>query len=77
MNYLPELASNHDPPDFCLLSSEDYRWEALMAIFILLFFLFLVGKCSFPTARGRPTDLGLKPCFSYVWWYTSIIPTLG
>jgi hypothetical protein len=25
MNYLPTLASNHDPPDFCLLSSKDYR----------------------------------------------------
>jgi hypothetical protein len=29
MNYLPGLASNHDPPDFCLLSSWDYRCEPL------------------------------------------------
>jgi hypothetical protein len=27
MNYLSGLASNHDPPDFCLLSSLDYRCE--------------------------------------------------
>jgi hypothetical protein len=26
-NYLPRLASNHHPPDFCLLSSWDYRCE--------------------------------------------------
>jgi hypothetical protein len=26
-NFLPGLASNHDPPDLCLLSSEDYRCE--------------------------------------------------
>jgi hypothetical protein len=29
MNYLPELASNHDPPDLCLLSSWDYGREPL------------------------------------------------
>jgi hypothetical protein len=29
-NYLPELASNRDPPDFCLLSSWDYRHEPLV-----------------------------------------------
>jgi hypothetical protein len=27
MNYLPGLASNHDPPDLSLLSSWDYRRE--------------------------------------------------
>jgi hypothetical protein len=27
MNYLPELASNHEPPDLYLLSSKDYRCE--------------------------------------------------
>jgi hypothetical protein len=27
MNYLPELALNHDPPDLCFLSSQDYRCE--------------------------------------------------
>jgi hypothetical protein len=27
MNYLPGLASNCDPPDLCLLSSWDYRYE--------------------------------------------------
>jgi hypothetical protein len=26
-NYLPRLASNHNPPDLCLLSSWDYRCE--------------------------------------------------
>jgi hypothetical protein len=28
-NYLPRLALNHDPPDLCLLSSQDYRREPL------------------------------------------------
>jgi hypothetical protein len=27
MNYLPRLASNHDPLGVCLLSSQDYRCE--------------------------------------------------
>jgi hypothetical protein len=27
MNYFPKLASNHDSPDCCLLSSKDYRHE--------------------------------------------------
>jgi hypothetical protein len=27
-NYLPGLASNLDPPDLCLLSSQDYRRES-------------------------------------------------
>jgi hypothetical protein len=27
MNYFLELASNHDPPDFCLLSGWDYTYE--------------------------------------------------
>jgi hypothetical protein len=27
INYLPRLASNHDPPDLCLLSSWDCRSE--------------------------------------------------
>jgi hypothetical protein len=26
-NYLPRRALNHDPPDLCLLSSQDYRRE--------------------------------------------------
>jgi hypothetical protein len=30
MNYLPGLASNHSPPDLCLLSSWDYRGEPLV-----------------------------------------------
>jgi hypothetical protein len=30
MNYLPRLASNCDPPDLCLLRSEDYRLELLV-----------------------------------------------
>jgi hypothetical protein len=29
-NYLPGLASNHDPSDLCLLSSWDYRREPLV-----------------------------------------------
>jgi hypothetical protein len=29
-NYLPRLASNHDPPDLCLPSSQDYKHEPLM-----------------------------------------------
>jgi hypothetical protein len=28
-NYLPALASNHDPPDLCLLSSQYYRRDPL------------------------------------------------
>jgi hypothetical protein len=27
VNYLHQLATNRDPPNFCLLSSEDYRHE--------------------------------------------------
>jgi hypothetical protein len=27
MNYLPGLASNHDPPNFILPSSKDYKRE--------------------------------------------------
>jgi hypothetical protein len=27
-NYLPRLASNHEPPDLCLLSSWGYRNES-------------------------------------------------
>jgi hypothetical protein len=30
MNYLPELASNCDPPDLSLPSSKDYRSESLV-----------------------------------------------
>jgi hypothetical protein len=30
MNYLPELAWNHDPPDLSLLSSYDYCYEPLV-----------------------------------------------
>jgi hypothetical protein len=30
MNYLPGLALNCDPPDLCLLSSQDYRCEPLV-----------------------------------------------
>jgi hypothetical protein len=30
VSYLPELASNHDPPDFSLPSSWDYRREPLV-----------------------------------------------
>jgi hypothetical protein len=29
VNYLARLASNFDPPDLCLLSSEDYKHEPL------------------------------------------------
>jgi hypothetical protein len=29
MNYLLGLASNCDPPDLCLLTSQDYRHESL------------------------------------------------
>jgi hypothetical protein len=36
MNYLPGLASNHNPPDLCLLSSWDYRREPLAPSFICL-----------------------------------------
>jgi hypothetical protein len=27
-NYLPRLALNHDPPDLCILSRQDYRLES-------------------------------------------------
>jgi hypothetical protein len=27
VNYLPGLASHHDPPDLCFLSGLDYRYE--------------------------------------------------
>jgi hypothetical protein len=29
MNYFPGLALNCDPPDLCLQSGWDYRWEPL------------------------------------------------
>jgi hypothetical protein len=30
MNYLPGLASKHNPPDLCLLNSKDYSHEPLV-----------------------------------------------
>jgi hypothetical protein len=33
VNYLPGLAWNLNLPDFCLLSSEDYRHESLVPSF--------------------------------------------
>jgi hypothetical protein len=44
MNYLPRLTSNCDPPDLCLLSSQDYRREPLvpsLTEFCFCFFFFL------------------------------------
>jgi hypothetical protein len=35
-NYLPGLASNHDPPDLCLPTSYDYRWST--SAWLRLFF---------------------------------------
>jgi hypothetical protein len=32
VNCLPWLASNHDPPDLCLVSSQDYRREPLVQL---------------------------------------------
>jgi hypothetical protein len=37
VNYLPGLASNHDPPDLCLQSSQDYRREPLVPGFTRIF----------------------------------------
>jgi hypothetical protein len=36
-HYLPGLASNYEPPDFCLLSSWDYRHEPPVPGYIVLF----------------------------------------
>jgi hypothetical protein len=46
LNYLPELASNHDSPDLCLLSSWDYRREARMPGFTLILYLLSSYNCS-------------------------------
>jgi hypothetical protein len=42
MNYLPELASNCDPPDLCFLSSKNYRYETLAPSSLLITDLFRV-----------------------------------
>jgi hypothetical protein len=49
MNYLPGLASNHDPPDLCLFSTKDYRLShqcpANKYYLLLMYpFLFLFGS---------------------------------
>jgi hypothetical protein len=48
------LASNHDPPDLCILNSEDYRYEPLapgliLFIFIYLFIYFFVAVVGLKT----------------------------
>jgi hypothetical protein len=51
MNYFPGLASNHDPPDLCLLSSEEYRRETLAPAL----FFFILGETL--TSRTVLPDL--------------------
>jgi hypothetical protein len=46
ITFLPRLSSNHDPPNLCLLSSWDYRWEPvgpapLTFVFLWVFFVFV------------------------------------
>jgi hypothetical protein len=54
MNYLLELASNFYPPDLCLLSSWDYRYESLRLeeLKCLLSLLFLYN-CRFTCNCGE------------------------
>jgi hypothetical protein len=62
MNYLTGLASKHDPPDLCLLSSEDYRRETLVLdsslSFLIVYILtsYKIQKTSMaPVERLPPT----------------------
>jgi hypothetical protein len=41
MNFLPGLASNHEPPDLCLLSSWEYRLESQWLALSLYVFIYL------------------------------------
>jgi hypothetical protein len=45
VNFLPRMALNHNPPDLCLLSSQDYRHEPpepdSAAFFFFLSFSFI------------------------------------
>jgi hypothetical protein len=55
-NYLPRLALNHDPPEFCLLSSLDYRCEPPMPGFAIYFCFVLTNQYStdiFPSVENR------------------------
>jgi hypothetical protein len=52
------LTSNHDPPDLCFLSSQDYRCEplALSMLFLFCFVLRFLGLNSGPTPWGTSPD---------------------
>jgi hypothetical protein len=58
MNYLPVLASNHDCPDLCLLSSYDYRCEPLvLPAFLLLLYWGLNPGSSYILGKYSATEL--------------------
>jgi hypothetical protein len=67
MNYLLRQTLNHDPPDLCLLSSQDYRHEPLGPSFSFFFFL-KTTLCSsdWPSTHVPPASasqvLGLQVC---------------
>jgi hypothetical protein len=70
---LPGLASNHDPPDLCLLSSQDYRREPLVPGHVLIFsyYIFTMDLVLYPLLVMFLL-LSLSFC-SWVWWLRPVV----
>jgi hypothetical protein len=60
MNYLLRLASNHTPPDLCLLSSWDYRHELPAPNSGFLFYAEGQRSYSFPLLQGHSHPKSLE-----------------